>query len=199
MLDLFPVAKRAKDGRDTRCKACACTAAKAYAAANPERVKAYSKERYYKTRDECLARLKVWFQENPEKARINRTKWRNTNHEKARAQEKAYAINNREKVLQRKREYSATNPHMGAKWEAKRRAYKLKATPTWADESAIAEIYAECAAVSKATGIPHEVDHIVPLISDMVCGLHVEHNLRIIPRFDNRSKSNKLIEEIVYA
>lgn len=45
-----------------------------------------------------------------------------------------------------------------------------------------------------ATGVLHHVDHIVPLISPLVCGLHVGNNLRVIPAVENMRKSNKLIE-----
>lgn len=71
-------------------------------------------------------------------------------------------------------------------------ARKQEARPRWADVDAIAAIYAECARITRQTGIPHEVDHIVPLLGRDVCGLHVEGNLRVVPRHVNRRKSNKL-------
>lgn len=71
-------------------------------------------------------------------------------------------------------------------------ARKQGARPRWADADAIAAIYAECARITRLTGIPHEVDHIVPLLGREVCGLHVEGNLRVVPRHVNRRKSNKL-------
>ena len=51
---------------------------------------------------------------------------------------------------------------------------------------------AESAEVSKRTGVPHQVDHIYPLISKQVCGLHVPWNLRVITAEENRRKHNAL-------
>lgn len=74
---------------------------------------------------------------------------------------------------------------------ANRRAAKLQATPKWASESLILAMYEECQLKSEETGIVHHVDHIVPLISDIVCGLHSEDNLQILPALDNLSKGNR--------
>lgn len=74
---------------------------------------------------------------------------------------------------------------------AGRRAAKLQATPKWASEALILAIYEECQLLSEETGIPHHVDHAVPLISDIVCGLHCEDNLQILPALDNLSKGNR--------
>ena len=43
----------------------------------------------------------------------------------------------------------------------------------------------------ETTEIKWEVDHIVPIKSKIVCGLHTEQNLRIVPRRVNRSKNNR--------
>lgn len=74
---------------------------------------------------------------------------------------------------------------------AARRAGLGKATPPWADRRAIKAIYADCMARTQATGVPHEVDHIVPLKGEMVSGLHVHWNLRVITATANREKSNR--------
>lgn len=81
--------------------------------------------------------------------------------------------------------------------QANRNAAKIKATPSWltiSHKSQISEIYAQAAIKTAETGIPHEVDHIVPLRGFYVCGLHTPWNLQIIPAFKNRQKSNSMVE-----
>jgi 5-methylcytosine-specific restriction endonuclease McrA len=67
-----------------------------------------------------------------------------------------------------------------------------RATPIWVNRSAIAAIYAKAKQISADTGIPHHVDHEVPLKNPRCSGLHVPWNLRIIPAIDNLRKGNRL-------
>lgn len=64
--------------------------------------------------------------------------------------------------------------------------------PPWANPKAIRAVYAEAKRLTDATGIPHHVDHIIPLQGELVSGLHVETNLRAIPAVDNLRKHNKV-------
>lgn len=68
---------------------------------------------------------------------------------------------------------------------------RAMATPKWVNQPALLAIYREASARREA-GEDVEVDHIVPIRSATVCGLHVPWNLRIISRDDNRAKSNNL-------
>lgn len=91
--------------------------------------------------------------------------------------------------------WRAENPDIANAQNAKRRARIIKACPPWVDLAAIRAVYAEAQRLTKETGIPHEVDHIVPLAGRYACGLHVPWNLQVITATDNRRKSNKLIRQ----
>jgi hypothetical protein len=73
----------------------------------------------------------------------------------------------------------------------RRKRAKGLATPQWRDSKKILAIYDLAQKISKATGIQHHVDHIVPITSRLVCGLHNEFNLQILPATENLKKHNK--------
>jgi hypothetical protein len=89
------------------------------------------------------------------------------------------------------REWRKTNHHITRKNRADRRARLAKATPAWANQEAIDKIYALAAHQKSLTGDNVHVDHIVPLTSHLVCGLHTEQNLRIVVGEFNSYKSNR--------
>lgn len=91
---------------------------------------------------------------------------------------------------ERAREWQKKNAGKVNANTAKRRAFKLKATPKWADQKKMAEFYEEAAFATEFFEVPFDVDHIVPLISELVCGLHCEANLKVIKGSLNRSKGN---------
>lgn len=75
---------------------------------------------------------------------------------------------------------------------AKRYADKRNRTPQWLsseDEERTRAIYAE-SRNRRLSGENCQVDHIVPLVGDLVSGLHVPWNLRIIGALENQKKSN---------
>lgn len=63
------------------------------------------------------------------------------------------------------------------------------ATPPWACMRAITSIYVEARRL-RDQGQDVHVDHEIPLNHPLVCGLHVEDNLRILPGPENIEKSN---------
>lgn len=81
-------------------------------------------------------------------------------------------------------------PKANAYW-MKRHAAKLTATPGWNNPFFIAEAYELAELRTHVTGIRWNVDHIIPLRSPKVCGLHVHTNLQVIPEGENFRKSNR--------
>jgi len=136
----------------------------------------------------------AWYQANKEKHRENDAKWRLKNKEKVAAYVKEYATKNMGIVKKAQTKYRKSHiAYYGAK-TMERNARKLDATPAWANQFFIEEIYdlAQRRTKLKTGGIDKwHVDHIVPLQSKLVCGLHVEHNLQVIPSVENYSKGNR--------
>lgn len=75
--------------------------------------------------------------------------------------------------------------------QLRRRILLRLGSPRWADREKMIAIYMERQRLVNQTGLPHDVDHIVPIVSHVVCGLHCEFNLRVITATANRRKSNK--------
>lgn len=60
----------------------------------------------------------------------------------------------------------------------------------WADQAAVYAFYRRARELSEQTSARHQVDHVIPLVHPLVCGLHVETNLRIVVYEENAAKSN---------
>ena len=100
----------------------------------------------------------------------------------------------KEKEIRKKNSlnWDKQNPSKACAKSAKRHAIKLQRTPRWdPDAHLIVAKYQVAAMLSKASGIPYHVDHIIPLQGKNVFGLHVFSNLRVIPSVQNIKKSNK--------
>jgi hypothetical protein len=145
-------------------------------AAKPLQYDAARKRRYQANRAAMIAKSRAWRLANPDRYREQMTTWTRENLERRREIANTWRKNNPEKV----------NPA-----HAKRRAAKVGATPAWANDFFIKEAYHLANLRSKLTGYKWHVDHIVPLQSAIVCGLHVENNLRVIPASVNQSKNNR--------
>lgn len=114
---------------------------------------------------------------------------------------------NAARKLQKQREWHERNPDFERsyrKWrrilgldletdraqQARRRAAHVKATPQWSNLQAIRDMYVTCRLFSTPEN-PLQMDHIVPLLSDLVCGLHVPCNLQVLPAKLNQRKGNR--------
>lgn len=132
--------------------------------------------------------------EKPELVKAEHTRWRHTNKEHCNENKNIWKKNNPEKCIKHAEARAIVRKKNRAKdnsLRAKYRAAQLLATPGWADSVAILEKYEFAKLWSELRGIPYHVDHIVPMLSKIVCGLHVEHNLQVITAKENISKNNR--------
>jgi len=103
----------------------------------------------------------------------------------------------KEEVNQYKKKYKQENPELYKALVSVRKRRHRNATPAWItaeQKLAMREMYLQAQKLTKITGERYVVDHIIPLISPDVCGLHVPWNLRVITQEENLKKSNKLLD-----
>lgn len=150
-----------KDGYNSVCKECKSNQARIYRENNKDNIKERKKKFYRNNEQSILENKKRYYKENKE---IIRKK------------QEIHYNNNKEYFIEK-----ANN----------RKFNKLNATPAWSQLDKIKVLYKKAAELEKITGLKYHVDHIIPLQSDLVCGLHVWENLQILEANENISKSNK--------
>jgi hypothetical protein len=171
--DAFGAYARGRDGLRAECKICMGERVAEWRAENPARA-----------RERDAARRAA----NREKLRAYKSAWRKTS-EKA-ANERLSPSQAPALVLARALKWQKDKPHLANARNARRRAARRKATPAWANDFFIEEAYHLAQLRTEMFGFPWHVDHIVPLQSKIVCGLHWELNLAVIPGADNCAKRN---------
>jgi 5-methylcytosine-specific restriction endonuclease McrA len=156
-----------------------------------------------KTKGACVECLKEdWAKDNEKRAQKPKSDAakaagkryydRNKEAVKARANARAKA-----EVTQYKQTHKARNPDYYKALTSVRKRRHRNATPKWLNAEqklAIRKLYLRAMELTRLTGERYVVDHIVPLISDEVCGLHAPWNLRVITQEENLKKSNKLLD-----
>jgi hypothetical protein len=157
---------------------------------------AYAKERRKKPgiKEAAAAAQARYAAANPEKTKAATDRWRREHTDERREKVKGYTQAWRAANPERNRElaretYVRTKARCHANVAA-RRAHQHLAIAPWADLAAIKAIYAE-AGRRNAKGEMVHVDHVIPLKHPLVCGLHCEANLEIVPALANWSKNNR--------
>lgn len=116
---------------------------------------------------------------------------RKSHIEKAKETRKLYTKNNRYKISIITKNWVSKNRDRVNTYVCQRRAIKLQSMPNWANKKYINLFFEIAKLEEERTDKKCHVDHIVPLKSLVVCGLHTEYNLQILLAKDNISKGNR--------
>lgn len=212
-----------KDGRTSHCKTCTQNTQKEFYKKNSERIRAKTKEyvqnnqtqvkqarrdRYNNNREDIKAQIKRYRKEHQENVRQTKSKYYNANKEYISQHGKTYRLNNQVKlkktkdryvsenhelILARQQVHRRENPGRFNAYNAKRRMSKLQRTPKWSNMEEIKNIYELSSYFQNTFHIKYNVDHILPLQSKFVSGLHVVENLQIISKKENNFKYNTFV------
>ena len=128
------------------------------------------------------------------KAAARRYYEKNKDAVKARAAARPLEEKNRAKSKHKEK-----NPEYYKALTSVRKRRHRAATPRWVgpeEKKAIRQLYLEAQRLTKLTGVRYVVDHIYPLINDVVCGLHTLKNLQIMTQDENLRKSNKILDSL---
>ena len=148
-----------------------------YRALNPETLRQRDAAYYAANRERCNGSSREYWALNKDKLNQAARKWSRENRDKANASQARYRKNNPHKINARAAERRRRHQMFG-------KIFKQE----------IYVVYEKAREISKCTGVPHHVDHIVPLNGQTVSGLHVPWNLQIIPAKVNQSKGARLLE-----
>lgn len=171
-LDNFPLCR---GKHRARCKPCHTRDAQGWADRN---------------REAYLKRLKEWQLRNQPQHRYGPPLPPEMLKARRKANRKEWQRREKDRINVSRKKWAENNKHISMEVVRRRQCAQRNATPAWANRQAMQAIYAESKRIEAETGIPQDVDHIVPIQGKTVCGLHCEANLRVIPRHENRTKHN---------
>ena len=130
---------------------------------------------------------KKWYKNNREHRLEVGKKWRKNNPEKAKEINRRY---DKEKRREYGRKYRRENKDKLNMKRMLRFKHVQISTPSWVNMEEIQKYYKTAKYLKEILNKKFCVDHIIPLNSDIVCGLNVPWNLQILESKLNESKGN---------
>jgi hypothetical protein len=154
---------------------------------NPE----YYKQRYQDTKEECLEYQRQYYQGHKEERSEYNKQYYQDLIERYPEYYKQYYHDNKEERSEYAKRWREANPEKVVESLRFRNTKKENAIPKWFEEDLVKQIYVKCNELNKRWGTKLQVDHIIPIVNDNVCGLHCWHNLQLLDQPLNGSKSNR--------
>ena len=128
-----------------------------------------------------------------ERVRLKNKEYRQNNKDKIRATDNIWKSKNKHKVRKYSNNWKRVNRDCVYDY-TRRRQLKIKGSSLKLPEevnSLIKDVYRKCIQLNEESEVKFQVDHIVPITNEHVCGLHVPWNLQILTSSENQSKKNK--------
>lgn len=138
-------------------------------------------------RNKNKERCRIHYENNVSKYRSSSRKWKSENKIKVYESHKKYMQSEKAKELRRKSQANRykINPEKHIAISCANDSRIRKARPKWQKSIEITTYYR----LARIFGL--EVDHIVPIKSNLVCGLHCLDNFQLLTREQNASKGNR--------
>ena len=191
--DEFHRGARYKDGYNSYCKSCAKWALRKSRDGNREKCRAWQRNWRSENLERARELERNWYTRNPDKAKEKaRKQYAKANKGERSLKFKKWVAANAGHRKEYQRQWMSDNREVMRAHGQFRAALKKLAVPVWADKEKMKEFYVRARDLEKITGMSHHVDHIVPLNSRIVCGLHCEANLQVLTAAENISKGNRV-------
>jgi hypothetical protein len=154
-----------------------------------EERRAAERARYAKDRERRIAKVRKWQSANPGKVKAASKKYYESHLEGRKAAVRQWYHATRGERHKTQAVYREANVDKRREAEVQRRRAQ-RIVLSWADKPLMRDFYS-LARIYRDAGIDCHVDHIVPLRSKLVCGLHVQDNLTVLLASDNMAKGNR--------
>ena len=170
----------------TLCKSCGIT----LTADNAQKKASTSTGLSYSCKTCKSEEQKAHYKRNPETYKKCASRWSKANRSRCNEIKQAYVERYPDRNKERHRLYTKNNPESSRNRVAKRRDL-MKTQLTQLEKDWVQFYYDESQHLSTSTGIPYEVDHIIPISKG---GVHAPWNLQVLTQTENRRKYNKCLE-----
>lgn len=167
---------------------------RAYAKAHPQTAE-YKRATYFRNREKALERAKRYAVERADEIAAYQKAYVEANKDAIKAYQTAYHEANADVAREKRKERYDADPSTYIEMAKVRRIAQQTAQVGWNAELD-SLVFAEAKDLRNRrdamTGCKWEIDHIVPIKSKIVCGLHAYTNIAVIPRKHNKAKSNRI-------